>query len=70
MMQKETFRLDRTKFKAHSFDSASHQRKFWMQKPVTYRLQAAYYLISIAYGFDLNNPPRLDRTAFSSRKLK
>ncbi|GAA4042922.1 hypothetical protein GCM10022409_31080 [Hymenobacter glaciei] len=31
------------------------------------RLRAAQYLNSVAFNFDLDNPPRLDRTAFSCR---
>lgn len=37
--------------------------------PYAERLRQAYYLISVAYGFDINNPPKLDRTIFSSRKF-
>jgi hypothetical protein len=32
------------------------------------RLRAAAYLNSVAYGYDLQNPPKLDRTAFSTRQ--
>lgn len=32
------------------------------------RLRAAAYLNSVAYNYDFNNLPRMDRTAFSMRK--
>lgn len=61
-------RLDRTKFKRQSFDEADKQKEYWLSKSIEERLQAANYLNSIVYGYDLNNPPRLDRTKFSTRK--
>jgi hypothetical protein len=33
-------------------------------------LEAVFYLNSIAYGYDVNNPPKMDRTVFSTRKHK
>lgn len=62
-----SFRLDRTAFHAGTHAQAeAHHRQ---QQPATMaeRLRAAHYLNSVAYNFDLNNPPRLDRTAFSCR---
>ncbi len=61
-------RLDRTRFKMQSFQEADDQLQYWLTKTPVERLQAAYYLISVAWGFDINNPPRLDRTKFSMRK--
>ena len=63
-----TYRLDKTIGKAQTFKEADNNRDFWLQKDVKERLRAAWYLISCAYGFELDNPPRLDKTAFSSRK--
>lgn len=67
-MSEAPFRLDRTKFKMQTFKEASHQLEYWKTKTIEERLKAAYYLISLAYDFDINNPPRFDRTAFSMRK--
>ena len=64
------FRLDRTKFKMQTFKEADNQYKYWKTKTLEERLAAAHYLNSVAYNFDLNNPPRLDRTIFSMRKHK
>ncbi|MBT2558844.1 hypothetical protein J7E24_13695 [Hymenobacter sp. ISL-91] len=62
------FRLDRTAF--HAGTHEENARYHAQQQPATMeeRLRAAAYLNSVAYGYDLNNPPRLDRTAFSTRK--
>ena len=63
-----TFRLDRTAFHAgtHAQNAEYHAR----QQPATpaERLRAAAYLNSVAFGYDLGNPPRLDRTVFSARQ--
>lgn len=67
-MPDKKFRLDRTKFKMQRFEEADIQYNYWHSKTVEERLQAAYYLISIAYQFELNNPPRLNTKAFSMRK--
>ena len=39
-----------------------HQKLTWLE-----RLRIHRYLNSIAYGFDIENPPRMDKTAFSIR---
>ncbi|WP_020535837.1 hypothetical protein [Lewinella cohaerens] len=57
-MSDTPFRLDRTKFKMQTFNEASHQLSYWQTKTPVERLQAAYFLISQAYNFDLNNPPK------------
>ena len=64
------YRLDKSYGKAQSFKEADNNREYWLQKDTKERLQAAWYLISCAYQFDLDNPPRLDRTVFSMRKHK
>lgn len=68
MTKDTTFRLDRTKFKIQSFKEASNQYEYWNKQTLAFRLQAAYYLNSVAYNFDINNPPKLDKTKFSIRK--
>lgn len=67
-MDNNSFRLDRTKFKMQTFKEASHQLAYWRSKTIEERLKAAYYLISAAFDFDINNPPKFDRTVFSMRK--
>ena len=62
-----SFRLDRTAFHAgtHAETDAYHRA----QRPETLagRLRVAMYLNSVAFNFDPNNPPRMDRTAFVCR---
>jgi len=61
-------KLDRTAFKAGNHESASDNYDFWQQKTINERLQAAFYLNSVAYNFPLSDPPKLDRTVFKMRK--
>ncbi|MDF3076554.1 MAG: hypothetical protein K0S09_443 [Sphingobacteriaceae bacterium] len=62
------FRLDRTKFVAHSAGEASASHATYY-KMLTWRerIRIAHYLNSIAYNFPIDSPPRLDRTKFSAR---
>lgn len=62
------YRLDRTAFSIGSFESAAHQRTYWLSKTPAERLAAAWYLICAAWNLDLETPVRMDRTAFSMRK--
>ena len=48
--------------------SEQNQNAYWKDKTPVERLRAAYYLISVAYDFDPENPPPVDRTKFSCRK--
>jgi hypothetical protein len=62
------FRLDRTAFHAGTHEETSRYHAASVGETPAERLQAACYLISIAFGYDPLNPPRMDRTAFSARK--
>jgi len=62
------YRLDRTAFKAQTAAESSDNYDYWKQQSYTERLRAAFYLNSVAYNFDINNPPRLDRNVFKIRK--
>ena len=63
-----SFRLDRTAF--HMGTHAETERYHAAHEPATMaeRLRVAAYLNSVAFGYDLANPPRLDRTAFACRQ--
>lgn len=63
------FKLDRTVFKAMTAKEADDQQRNSSKKTIEDRLEIAYYLNSIAYNFDINNPPRMDKTIFSAEKL-
>ncbi|SKC11103.1 hypothetical protein [Dyadobacter psychrophilus] len=62
------FKLDRTAFHAGSHEETEKYYAKNQPKTSRERLQAANYLNSVAFQFDINNPPRMDRTAFSMRK--
>lgn len=62
------FRLDRTAFHAGTHEQNAHYHAQQQPATPTERLRAAAYLNSVAFGYDLESPPRLDRTAFSCRK--
>ena len=62
-----SFKFDRTAFKGQTLhEAANHAEKY---KKLTWqeRLKIAAYLNSVAYNFDFNNPPRIDRTKFSAK---
>ena len=62
------FKLDRTAFYAGSHQETEKYYAKNQPKTSKERLLAANYLNSIAFQFDINNPPKLDRTDFSMRK--
>jgi hypothetical protein len=62
------YRLDRTAFKARNASEQvnygeEHQKLTWQE-----RLRIHQYLNGIAYGYDLDNPPRMDKTFFQIKK--
>jgi hypothetical protein len=59
------YKLDRNAFKAQTAGEASHQYGYWKSQSREERLKAAFYLNSVAYNYDINNPPRLDRGFFT-----
>lgn len=65
---KSEFKLDRTAFHAGSHQETEKYYAKNQPKTATERLLAANYLNSVAFHFDINNPPKMDRTAFSMRK--
>jgi hypothetical protein len=62
------FKLDRTAFRATNHENKGNDFSYWKSKTDAERLAAAFYLNSVAYNFDINNPPRMDKTVFSMRK--
>ncbi len=63
------YRFDRTAFKMQTFQEAEQDDVFDKSVPYSERLRQAYYLISQAYQFSLSDPPKFDRSCFSSRKF-
>jgi hypothetical protein len=60
-------KLDRTAFKAHTAKEASSNSAYYLAMDWKQRLAIAAYLISVAYQFDPDTPPKLDRTKFSAK---
>ena len=64
------YKLDRNVFKMGSLSAQESSAVYWKTKTPEERLASAFYLNSVAFNFDLSNPPRLERTFFSMRKHK
>lgn len=62
-----SYKFDRTAFKAQTFEEEQKSKTFAAESIIE-RLKVSFYLNSIAYNFDINNPPRIDKTVFSMRK--
>ncbi len=62
------YRLDRQAFSIQTFESASHQRAYWLSKPAGERLAAAWYLTCCAWNLNVEEEHPLDRTHFSIRR--
>lgn len=63
------YRLDRTAFKAMTFEEADNYMRNYKDVSWQERLEIAWYLTSIAYKFDMNNPPRMDKSVFEMKKI-
>ncbi len=61
------YRLDRQAFSIQSFESAAHQRAYWLSKTPQERLAAAWYLTCAAWNLDITKKHPLDRSCFSIR---
>lgn len=62
-------KMDRSFHWSGKFDENEERLKeYWAQTTPRQRLEAAFYLNSVAYNFDINNPPKMDRMVFSMRK--
>jgi hypothetical protein len=63
------FKLDRTAFKAQTLKEAANHATVYKKLSWQERLKIAAYLNSVAYNFDLNNPPKMDKTKFSAKSI-
>lgn len=66
----DRFKLDRTVFKGQTQQEASNHAAIYKNLSLQERLKIAGYLNSVAYNFDINNPPRMDRTRFSVKSIR
>lgn len=58
-------KMDKTVFDMHKKEFEPTDYLFWQSKTIKERLEAAAYLNSIAYNYDINNPPKMDKTIFT-----
>ncbi|MEY2596302.1 MAG: hypothetical protein RI965_1574 [Bacteroidota bacterium] len=63
------YRLDKNAFKAQSLKEAADHVSIYKKMTWQERLAVAAYLNSVAYNYDVSNPPKMDRTKFSVRSL-
>ena len=66
----DRFKLDRTAFKGQTQKEAANLAVIYKKLSWQERLKIAEYLNSVAYNFDINNPPRMDRTKFSVKSIR
>ena len=66
----DRFKLDRTAFKGQTQKEAANHSVFYKKLSWQERLKIAEYLNSVAYNYDINNPPRMDRTKFSVKSIR
>ena len=65
----DRFKFDRTAFKGQTLREAANHAEYYKKLTWQERLKIAEYLNSIAYNFDINNPPRMDKTKFSTKSI-
>jgi len=64
-----SFKLDRRAFKGQTLQEAADHTEHYKKLSWQERLKVSYYLNSVAYNFDINNPPRIDKTKFSVKSF-
>ena len=62
------YRLDKTAFRAMTVQEADDYMRDYRKYNWKERLKISYYLTSLAYCFDINNPPKMDKTVFTALK--
>ena len=62
------YKLDRTAFAIKSFGESERNQDYWRKQPASERFKAATWLSFSVFGFDPENPPRMDKTIFHMRK--
>lgn len=70
MATPKKYRMDKTAFKIQTVEEADDAMRNYTNHTVKERLEIAYYLTSVAYKFDMEHPPRMDKTAFRIKKLE
>lgn len=68
MADPQKYRLDKTAFKIQTVEEADEAMRNYTNYSPQERLEIAFYLTSIAYCFDMEKPPRMDKSAFRIKK--
>ncbi len=63
-------RIDKTVFKARSFEDADKDNLFPNETTVAQRLRMAFHLVCTIYGIKEGDSLKIDRTIFSAHKFK
>ncbi|MBC7934597.1 MAG: hypothetical protein H7Y86_04455 [Rhizobacter sp.] len=63
------FRLDKTVFKARSFEDAEKDKLFSPDTPIADRLKMAFHLSFEIFGLKDGDSLKIDRKIFSARKF-
>lgn len=63
------YKFDREAFRAMSFNESDAQNRFGKEVSYSERLRQSFLLLSHAYGFSPEHPPKFDRFAFRTRKM-
>jgi thiol:disulfide interchange protein len=66
----DKFRLDKTAIWCGTHkENEKRTFEYWQNKTIRERLEAAAYLNAQAWGYDVENPPKMDKTCFSHQIL-
>jgi hypothetical protein len=63
------FKMNRTAYKPQTMAEAANHSEFYKKMTWQERLSVTTFLNSIAFRFDINNPPRMNRNFFAAKSL-
>ena len=64
------FKLDRKAFKPQTMAEAANRSDYYKKMTWQERLAISFYLNSVAYQFDFNHPPSMNRNCFAVKSLR
>lgn len=64
------YKLDRTTFKPQTMAEAANHSEYYKKLTWQDRLAITAFLNSVAFRFDPNHPPRMNRNCFSVKSLR
>ncbi len=65
----DNFKMDRTAFKGHTQQEAANHSDYYKKLSWQERLKIAAYLNSVAFNYDISNPPKMDKKIFAARSM-